>query len=137
MPVTVRGTDILFNDGSTQSSAAASPVSLFTGSGSVGDIGLFYFTQNTTVGSGGTVSGSFLFRLTGLTQGHVGQIGLGLSLVLGGDYRNRTTAFNISGTTFSPQGGTWRVLNTVRVTFSSDSYGQSSGLSPCLAVRIS
>ena len=137
MPVTVRGGDILFNDSTTQSTAGANPISTFTGSGSVGDVALLVCTQNAAFSSGATVSGSFLFRITAIDNNYVGNGGPADAVGVGGDLRNRTTAFNAMQRTYSPQTGTWRLLNAVRTFFVSDSYGSATSMQAALCIRIS
>lgn len=133
MPVTVRGGDILFNDGSTQATAAVTGAT-FTATDAVGSVMVLaysasYLTVSNGRKPGDSISGSLLFRCT---SGNGGQFFAGSSsaLNIGGlgnaflvsvsgfpvDLRNRTTAFNVqqtpSGTaTWTPCSGTWRVLN--------------------------
>lgn len=56
MPVTVRGTDILFNDGTTQSTAAA----VSTAFDGVGSYAILMMAANTNLATGGTIAGSSL-----------------------------------------------------------------------------
>lgn len=67
MPVTVRGTDILFNDGTTQSTAGSAvnttTVLNATAGATAGSVGTYAFlgeTTNTTTSIGGTRAGSAL-----------------------------------------------------------------------------
>lgn len=67
MPVTVRGTDILFNDNSTQSTAASAPttatVLAATAGASVGAVGtyaLLSYQSGSQESAGATVAGSAL-----------------------------------------------------------------------------
>jgi hypothetical protein len=128
-----------FPDGTTQTTAAgAGPISLFTGTGTVGDVAVLIYTQNSALSSGSTVSGSFLFRITSYTSpGIINGQGPGMVFAIGGDFRNRTTDFNFNATNFSPQSGTWRLLNATTVKFQADSYGSVTFLSAALAIRIS
>jgi hypothetical protein len=67
MPVTVRGGDILFNDGTTQSTAGGAvnttAVLNATAGGSVGGVGTYSFCRGSSGGynPGDTVAGSALF----------------------------------------------------------------------------
>lgn len=69
MPVSVRGTDILFNDGTTQSTAGGAPTTTQVlnatagaAAGAVGTYAWLYYTLNTpaSIAAGGTAAGSNL-----------------------------------------------------------------------------
>lgn len=99
MPTTLRNTDILFNDGTTQSSALnTTSVLNATAGASVGAVGSYAFLSLTqfsgsTVNPGSTVSGSSLRYAGGVSAGQGG------------------LAFNlISGTAPS---GTWRCMGFI------------------------
>ena len=137
MPVTIRNTDILFNNGTTQSTAAeAGPISAFTGTGTVGDIAIALSTAASSVGPGGTVSGSFLFRISSLNMSNAVGVSGFQAQATGLNFTNRTTAFTFGRTNFSPMSGTWRVLSAVGATFASDAYGSSTSLPYTIAIRI-
>lgn len=72
MAITVSGTTITFNDGSTQSTAVSGSgvPSTLTG---VGATNLFAMTSSTAVTVGNTLSGSYLFYI-GITVGSVGDV---------------------------------------------------------------
>jgi hypothetical protein len=57
MPVTVRNTDILFNDGTTQSTAAGAIPTAF---GAVGTYAVLYNSTTSAIGYNTTVAGSIL-----------------------------------------------------------------------------
>ena len=136
MPVTLRNTDILFNDGTTQNTAPSTPISSFTGTGTVGDFMIGFCTISSQVTPGNTVSGSFLFRATSLNMGNTSNPFTFDSPSPVGDFRNRTSAFVLGRATWSPQSGTWRVLSVVGASFQSDSYGSSTNLPQTIAIRI-
>ena len=78
MPVTVRGTDILFNDGSTQNTAAGSVTTTAvlnaTAGASVGAVGTYAclrIVASVQVSPGGTVAGSSL-RYSGVAVNDAG-----------------------------------------------------------------
>jgi hypothetical protein len=134
MPVTVRGGDILFNDGSTQATAAVTGAT-FTATDAIGSVMVLSYTAAIATLANGrkpgdSISGSLLFRCTAGNSGQwfgssgtsfqVGQMGQVPLTAAGGfpaNLSNRTTAFNTqqypSGTaTWSPCSGTWRALNS-------------------------
>jgi hypothetical protein len=115
MAITVSGTTITFNDGSTQSTA-------FTGSSvpaanAVGAVQVMLVTQQTTGSAlrlGDNVSGSYVFYCS---AGYQPNLGFGFVNNSGQTFNpvNRTTAFTFGGTggaTFTPTSGTWRVMST-------------------------
>ena len=136
MPVTVRGTDILFDNGTTQSSVTSPLTTGITGTGSVGDVGIFLCTSATATNPGGTVSGSLLFRISSLVMSNTTDPVTFRSFSPGGDYRNRTTAFTYLRANFSPMTGTWRVLSAVGATYVSDGYGTATSIPFTFAIRI-
>jgi hypothetical protein len=124
MPVTVRNTDILFNDATTQSSAGITLANA-AGLGVGAKIMAFYYST-TALGMGGDVSGAGLFRNTGGQASHY--IGTFQDGTLSNfDARNRTATFTVSGVTYTSIGvGTWRLLGPVHhlgTTYYFDSYG--------------
>ena len=116
MPVTVRGGDILFNDGTTQSTAAGAvnttTVLNATAGASVGGVGTYgLFLQNagsTMSTIGGTVAGSNLVYCAGPNNNYDG-----------------------AGTSTRPS-GTWRMMG---MNFYSVSYTTRVGA--CVYLRIS
>ena len=100
MPVTVRNADILFNDGTTQSTAAGAVTTTSvlnaTAGASVGAVGTYAFlvsAVNATYGPGATLAGS-----------NLRYIGIRVSF---GDYG----AVNINGWNEGPTtAGTWRCM---------------------------
>ena len=146
MAVTVRGTDILFNDGTTQSTAASS--AKFDATDSVGSIMPLHCTYNTGLNVGSSISGSYLFRRTSgvpNTSNHASASwgnylgNLGYAVPPAGDLRNRTSAFSFSGAgtsfTFSPMSGTWRLL-IANVLPIFDGYYSTTQMWTVLAIRI-
>jgi hypothetical protein len=117
MPVTVRGTDILFNDSTTQSTAATGVPSSFS---AVGSIMLVANFSTSSLLVGGTIAGSsLLYTPIGATAGaslvvlEGGVPGVRwAALVDGRIYGSRTGnigAFQPSNT--ATLSGTWRVLS--------------------------
>jgi hypothetical protein len=95
MPVTVRGTDILFNDNTTQSTAAGAPTTAqvlsATAGASVGAVGTYALMKSantTAVGPGGTKAGSnlrFTYANDVPTNGFSGTAGSGTWRCMGND----------------------------------------------------
>lgn len=150
MPVTVRGGDILFNDGSTQAAGLR-----FDAADAIGSVMVLnYSAAEGTVGNqrkpGDTISGSYLFRCTSGNSGlwsasysaQRGNIAMAVVNRSGGNSAvNLTTAFTAnqwpSGTaTWSPVSGTWRVLNSV-MGASFDGYSGLTYMGSALCIRIS
>lgn len=148
MPVTVRGTDILFNDGSTQAAGLR-----FDAADAIGSVMILRYTANNNPRKpGDTVSGSYLFRVTsggaGLYSGGAGASTI--SDVTGTpifpspastNVINRTTAFTAAqfpsgSATWSPVSGTWRVLNSLG-NAARDDYTGLTYLPSVLCIRIS
>ena len=122
MPVTVRGTDILFNDGSTQNTAAITAnttnVLNATAAASVGAVGTYAFLANATAFAGVYAPGSTV-------------AGSSLRYAGGNSQSNGTAGTNsISGTA---PAGTWRCMGNV--TFWNDYSG--SGRFGSVFLRIS
>jgi hypothetical protein len=85
MPVTVRNADILFNDGTTQSSAAGAPTTTqvlnATAGAAAGAVGTYSWltrtgVETTTFSTGSTYAGSTL-RFNGIQRGGVNVTGVG------------------------------------------------------------
>jgi hypothetical protein len=93
MPVTVRGTDILFNNGTTQSTAAVSPSTDF---GGVGSYAVLMNASNSNVAQGNTIAGSSLRH--SCTTGSFTKIQL----------RENNSTYNGGGTALA---GTWRKMS--------------------------
>lgn len=112
MPVTVRGGDILFNDGTTQSTAAA----VSTAFDGVGSYAILMMAANTNLATGGTIAGSSLRYDSSQSQA----LGTGNSpfYVL---YRNSagSSTYTFGGTAVS---GTWRKMSP-GATYFTDAYG--------------
>lgn len=107
MPVTIRNTDILFNNGTTQSTAA---VAASTDLGGVGSYALLLNASNSNPAQGATQAGSDL-RIS---------YGNNLSTMPGGGWYNPGGGnYNGGGTAAS---GTWRKLSQF-VSFSTDTEG--------------
>lgn len=119
MPVTLNNTQVVFNDGTTQSTAAGVPSSI-TAIGSIIAAGNW---STSTLVAGNTIAGSSLLYATGGPPGGLvyGSFGVDVS---GGMQGSRTGgnfgAYQPSNTTTLP--GTWRVL--------SFSYARSVGFDP-------
>ncbi len=116
MAVTVRGTDILFNDGTTQSTAATADSRDF---GGVGSYAILMNAVNSDLAVGGTISGSSLrYNYSG-----------------GGTFGGHTTSNASYSGGGSSVGGTWRKMSS-GASYAIDSYGSRSYY-PHLYVRIS
>lgn len=140
MPVTLRNTDILFNDGTTQSSAAGSTTVL----DAVGCVAMFWYSGGSNLTAGSTISGSNLFRFTTIAGSDstysIPPVGAIIDIQgifsLSGNYVNRTTAISGNSKTLSPVSGTWRFMCFApRALF--DSYSSRTYFGPVIAVRIS
>lgn len=119
MPTTLRNTDILFNDGTTQSTAATGVPSSFSAIGSL-VYAMNYSTSQITPGS--TIAGSSILYVTGGTAIGTGAIRLestsgGYTVnfstsnqQISGDRTGNLGAFQPSNT--AVLSGTWRVLST-------------------------
>lgn len=106
MAVTIRGGDILFNDGTTQSSAGMAVPSGLTSIG--GELILCRTTTNNMV-PGQTVSGSYMFYATAIAS--TGSPFYPAYNSVPFDVRNRTTSFSHNGQTYVPIGvGTWMLV---------------------------
>ena len=105
MAVTVRGTDILFNDGTTQSSAGmAVPSSITSIGGHI--VAIRTTTNNMTLG--GTISGSYLFYASNV-GGNADSFFSYTSVPF--NIQNRTTAYSHNNVTYVPIGvGTWMMV---------------------------
>jgi hypothetical protein len=108
MPVTVRNTDILFNDGSTQSTAAgavttAAVLNATAGAsfGGVGTYAVLMMAANTNLAAGATIAGSSLrdVGIGGQTQ---------LSTPYNGGQTVSGPSYPFGGTAMS---GTWRKMS--------------------------
>ena len=128
MPVTVRNTDILFNDGTTQNTAAGAIPTNFD---QVGTYAHLLQTTNSNLSPGATIAGSSLrhsFSQTNTNQSAVTQRPFRIGLT-------STPSYNGGGTALS---GTWRKMSS-EVTFSSQNhtYGTDFFWGSALYVRIS
>lgn len=132
MPTTLRNTDILFNDGTTQSTAATGVPSSFSAVGSV----LWLVNWSTSnLFPGNTVAGSSLLYVTGGTKNGTqflleGTPPLAVTYSqtnqMGGTKNGNLGAFQPSNT--STLSGTWRVLSAAvsRTSVYDSSYTQTS-----------
>lgn len=105
MPVTVRGTDILFNDGSTQSTAAVASTTF----GAVGSYAVLLNAVNSDLAVGGTIAGSSLRHSVNMnTSVSSAPVNLNPFDRL---YRNTagSATFSFGGTAVS---GTWRKMSS-------------------------
>lgn len=122
MPVTVRNTDILFNDGSTQSTAASVIPSSFNAIGST----LWATNWSTSnVVSGNTVAGSSLLYVTGgsFFGGGSQAVSLSSNIIysmasnrISGQYNGNSGAIQPGNTSTLP--GTWRILGVANARYS-------------------
>lgn len=116
MAITVSGTTITFNDGSTQSTAATGTgvPSTLTG---VGATNLFAMTYGTTVTVGSTLSGSYLFYLS-FTNTAQGSASVGDVPSPSGNRVNATATFTFTGGTATSVGtGTWMCVGYTPVRY--------------------
>lgn len=132
MPTTLRNTDILFNDGTTQSTAATGVPSSFSAVGSV----LWLVNWSTSnLFPGNTVAGSSLLYVTGGTKSSTSFILEGSlpggtiyspTNVIQGERNGNVGAYQPSNT--STLSGTWRVLSacTSRSSTYESSYNRTS-----------
>jgi hypothetical protein len=149
MPTTLRNTDILFNDGTTQSTAAGPVVpSAFNAIGSC--LRVFNYSTSSCV-TGNTIAGSSLLYVSGFTVPQAGVMLLEGAFNSGLDTRVATGSTFISGSrsgnvgTYQPGNtatlpGTWRILGSAYPRVSSfNSYSSNTGVSYAgfLAQRIS
>jgi hypothetical protein len=131
MPVTVRNTDILFNDGTTQTTAAGA---IPTDFGAVGTYAVLMMAANNNLATNGTIAGSSLrFNYSANSS----------SLSSGGNHSpfqgsvfHTVNSYNGGGTSVS---GTWRKMSTGQTyRQNSDAYGNLSwNWQLALYVRIS
>lgn len=132
MPTTLRNTDILFNDGTTQSTAATGVPSSFS---AVGSVLLVSNWSTSNLFPGNTVAGSSLLYVTGGTKISGGFLLEGtlpvastwsFSGYLNGVRNGNVGAFQPSNT--STLSGTWRVLSacTSRTSTFDGTYSQTS-----------
>lgn len=142
MPVTVRGTDILFNDGTTQSTAAGG-VPAF---GAVGSLGWFLCSSTSAAVPNSTISGANLFYISALPGSTVDASNPPvISLSATGDRRNASSGFSATcpsinpsvNSTFTNLSGTWRLISHYRSKTFYDSYLGQTVLMGGLYVRVS
>ena len=144
MPVTVRGTDILFNDGSTQSTSAVPS--------SITAIGTVLFAANYTTTDfqiGSTIAGSSLLYSTSyftsalnpqtalLEKSTFYYVQITSTGLITGDRSGNTGIFQPNNTLFLT--GTWRILNVVlarRVTYDTTYNYTTISIFGCLVQRI-
>jgi hypothetical protein len=123
MPVTVRGTDILFNDSTTQSSAGLTLAN--TSNLGIGSVVMALNFYSSALPFGSDTSGAGLFRSSSQSPGGGG--GFNVSIFDAGDLRNRTSTFTANGITYtSLASGTWRLMGPSRhpgTIYAADSYG--------------
>jgi hypothetical protein len=110
MPTTIRNLDILFNDGTTQSTASFSVPSSFGAVGTVTMALIQYTSTNQTIAAGDTYAGSALLRQVDAANNY------GSVQYLHGLYNDNanptvygTSYYSLSTTSLSLS-GTWRVL---------------------------
>lgn len=113
MAITVSGSTITFNDGTTQSTAfTGSSIPAINAVGTIQAMLVTYGTDSSALRLGDTVSGSYVFYASagynqGSNFGFVENSGQSFTLY------NRTTSFTFTGTggsTWVPTSGTWRVI---------------------------
>lgn len=125
----LNGTGVTFSDGSTQNSANAFNV--------VGSHMLLWYTSTTLVTPGNTASGSYLFYVSNASAGAYGaggtSIGTSLTVSTGIANVNRTTAFSNNNATYSPIGGTWRLMTRG---YQAEAVCGYAAFTPVYAVRI-
>jgi hypothetical protein len=116
MPVTVRGGDILFNDGTTQATAA----------GALNTTAVLNATAGATAGAVGTYA--FLNRPS--VNGNPGGVTIG-GTIAGSTMRYASAGGATSGT----PSGTWRCMGFMSASY--DGYQNLSSFGPTLWLRIS
>lgn len=94
-------------------------IAIDTSTYAIGQTGVFFYTSTTTVAAGNPVSGSNLFYVSSIgsaISANNGGQGIGTIAQIPLNLANRTTAFTINtgvnAISYSPVGGTWRVLTT-------------------------
>ena len=120
MPVTLRNTDILFNNGTTQNTAA---VAASTDFGGIGSYALLLNAANSNYGIGTAVAGSTL-RYNYAVSG---------AIPPAGSWINSSSSYNAGGTSVA---GTWRRMSSGFSTYTVDGDGFATWYSS-LYVRIS
>jgi hypothetical protein len=131
MPVTVRNTDILFNDGTTQTTAAGA---IPTDFGAVGTYAVLQMAANTNLATGGTIAGSSL-RFNYTPNNTTSPAGANFAPFVGFQTHFGNSNYNGGGTAVS---GTWRKMSTGTTHRSSnDGYGTNFFWHAALYVRIS
>jgi hypothetical protein len=130
MPVTVRNADILFNDGTTQTTAAGA---IPTDFGAVGTYAVLQMAANTNLATGGTIAGSSL-RFNYTPNNATPPAGTNFAPFVGFQ-TNNSSGYNGGGTAVS---GTWRKMSTGLTHRSfNDGYGTIWFWQAALYVRIS
>ena len=114
MAVTVGGTSITFNDGTTQTTAASGPPTTWN---TVGSVAAFLYTGTSIIFAGNTVSGSYLFYVSARGSSNIEITPFARTYGTNVLNPGRTTAVSFGSApnniTFTPVGGTWRALGTV------------------------
>lgn len=118
MAVTVGGTAITFNDGTTQTTAAGGAPAF----GAIGSVQALMIRANTDLATNSTIAGSSLsYNYTATANASVPEIMGGNYTPLGSCRQQVNNSSNTSGTALS---GTWRRLDTGRIY---GSYGTCCG----------
>jgi hypothetical protein len=132
MPVTVRNTDILFNDGTTQSTAAGGVPTAF---GAVGTYAVLMMAVNTNLGVDGTIAGSSLRFNENSNSTSQSQSPGGFTPFYGNRFRFNVSSYDGGGSAVS---GTWRKMSTGATYYAWNSgYGTEFYWQRALYVRIS
>jgi hypothetical protein len=132
MPTTIRNTDILFNDGTTQSTAATGASTAF---GAVGTYAVLMMAANTNLAIDGTIAGSSL-RYNDSPNGITNNASTaGITPFMGMYTRSSVSTYLGGGTSVS---GTWRKVSSGTVYTSYSDCGTTYYIwSRALYVRVS
>lgn len=106
MPTTLRNLDILFNDGSTQSTAAVGASTTF---GAVGTYAVLMNAANADITIGNTVAGSSLRYSESTNANIAGGATATISALIGARTRDNNSTYDGGGTSVS---GTWRKMSS-------------------------
>jgi hypothetical protein len=132
MPTTLRNGDILFNNGTTQDSAAAT-VSSSTSLDGIGSYAVLTMAANNNLAIGGTIAGSSLRYNASLNASDNFHASISTNNPFQGAYIRNASTYNGGGSAVS---GTWRRMSG-GTTYSVDSYSGNYLWLNSLYVRIS
>jgi len=144
MAITVNGTTITFNDGTTQTTAGVTAPA----NGALGSVEWLVCSSSSSSIYNGTVSGSNLFYISSLNggtpQNNSFSVGQSTGLVPSGDRRNASASFTAStlywtgpAITYTNLSGTWRAVSFYRHPTFYDGYANNTYMFAGLFIRIS